>query len=86
MKTYEELTGPRRSRGPYVRKGRSEMNTYWNLTPKQRVAVNADPAVSAALAAFDVSDAAALATIDAYILARDEATARMFGKENRNEY
>jgi len=59
------------------------MKNYWDLTPGQRAEVNADPAVLAAdVAAKVVSDAAALATLDAYTSARAEATARLFGKGN----
>jgi len=72
------------------------MRAYWKLTEAQRDDVDSDPAVAAAIAALDAVRAAAAtarapnaqaaaaslsAAHDALDAARDEAAARMFGKE-----
>jgi len=66
------------------------MKTYWDLTYEQQMQVDADSAVMVAATADDaalhaelLARAACDATRDAYTLARDEAAARMFGKENQ---
>ena len=63
------------------------MKSYWDLTAKQQVQVDADPTVMAATTADDaalhaetVARDARDATRDACTLARAEATARLFGK------